>query len=441
MKKNLSMTDMVRGLGAGLLLVLVAAAPVVAAPQLMAGYGDQWAWRSADINGMGGTGTALYRGGLSNIYNPALLADETGARLDLSVSLDQESEDRFQPLFDTFDSWVTDASIAANRNHFFQAGFGYARSLENLGAPLTVGLSLADRYPYQYDFSEELRNPDPFVQPPERDMIIENRTRQVEGTLRNLSLGVGADVAEALKVGASVHYAFGTRTDTWTVRDFDTSNGDSSYNHVYEQDLDGVNFTLGATVRVNERVELGLALETPLSVTGDFSEERHDPTGAYVIDESVDGEIKYPKIYRAGLAFFPRTDPATQFTIELEYMPWSELEDSRFAEGDAGLHDTMDVRVGLQHTFYNGVPVRFGFRHYDSYVDDEASASAFSAGVGMPFGSGLFSFTVELSKMTAIMDHQFPYPPGYYGSAYEADPQARVEDSRFRLGAGYTLNF
>ncbi len=440
MKKNLSMADLVRGLGVG--LALLAALPAAAAPQLMAAYGDQWAWRGGEINGMGGSGIAMYRGGLSNIYNPAFLALETGTRLDLGVGLDQESEDRYQPLFDTFESWVTDAAVASNRNYFWQSGFGVARRVLDGGVPLTAALSLTDRYPYQYKFEEELRNPDVYPSP-ERDAIIENRSRELDGTLRNLSLGFGATVHERVSVGFAAHYAFGTRTDTWNVRDFATADGDSSYEQVYTQDMDGINVSFGLRGVVNERVEVGLAWESRLKASGDFSTRRTEATDGLVLDETHAGHIKYPDIYRAGLTFRPRTDPATVFTMELEYMPWSQTEDTEKAEGANGaqLNDTMEVRIGLQHTFYSGVPLRFGFRHYDSYQDKEASASAFSAGVGMPLGKGMVSFSLELTKIDSVIDNQFPYPPNYFGGAYTADPQARVEDTQLRFGAGYTVNF
>ncbi|MBE0565968.1 MAG: hypothetical protein IH621_08435 [Krumholzibacteria bacterium] len=444
MTKNLSKTDRVRGLGTGIvLLALAAALPASAAPQLMTDYGDQWAWRSGDINAMGGTGIALYRGGLSNLYNPAMLALETGTRLDAGLAVDQESEDRFVPLFDTFSSWVADASVAANRNHFWQSGFGAARRVLDGRVPLTAALSLTDRYPFEYGFEEEIRNPDPFNTGPQRDMIMETRSRELEGTLRNLSLGLGAAVHERVSVGFAAHYAFGTRTDTWAVRDFDTADGDSSYAQTYEQDVDGINVTFGLRGVVNERVEIGLAWESRLKASGDFSDVRTAAGTGTVVDETRAGHWKYPDIYRAGLAFRPRTDPATVFTIEFEYMPWSQTEDTEKPAdlNAARMNDTMDVRVGVQHTFYNGVPVRFGFRHYDSYMDKEASASAFSGGVGLPFGDGLISVSLELTKLTGILDHQFPYSPDYWGDAYFADPEARVEDTRFRVGVGYTLNF
>ena len=49
----------------------------------------------------------------------------------------------------------------------------------------------------------------------------------------------------------------------------------------------------------------------------------------------------------------------------------------------------------------------------------------------MPLGKGMVSVSLELSKIDSVIDHQFPYPADYFGPAYTADPQARVEDTRF----------
>ncbi len=54
-------------------------------------------------------------------------------------------------------------------------------------------------------------------------------------------------------------------------------------------------------------------------------------------------------------------------------MAWSELADSRNPGYDnpMNLQDTFDVRIGLEHRFYNNMPLRFGFRRFDSYLDRE----------------------------------------------------------------------
>ncbi len=446
MSKRISINAMTGAFSALVLLgLMISAAASFAVPQIMTEYGDQMAWRGADINAMGGTGVALYRGGLSNIYNPAMLTGgpEDG-RLDLSLSLDQEHEDRFQPLFDSFNSWVADAAIASNREHYWQTGFAIAGSPLGEKTPIRAGLSLVDRYPFQYTFSEELRNPSPFpgqIGEPARDQIIELREREVQGTLRTLSLGVGADVDDEISIGMAIHYAFGVRKETNTVRDYVIESNSS--NDVTEYDMDAINFSLGVRGKISERIELGLAWESQLNTTGDYTNSHFDGGTGITTDTNWGGYIRYPNIYRAGLTFMPQTDPKTIFTMELEFMAWSELADSRNPGYDnpQNLQDTFDVRVGLEHRFYNGLPLRFGFRHFDSYANRESSASVFSTGSAFAIGRGEVSVSMELGKITSILPHQFPYPDDYFGDAYITDPEARVEDTRFRIGIGYTQNF
>jgi len=384
------------------LLLLAVAGPAWSVPQIMTEYGDQMPWLGADINAMGGTGAALYRGGMSNIFNPAFLATSTSHRLDLGVSLDQEHEDRFQPLYDTFDNVVTDVSIASNRHHYWQTGFG-----------LVIHEPIGD----------------------------EERIRKVTGTLRAASLGLGFGATDWLSVGATVNYAFGTRSETKSRRMY-TGDVDGT-NEQYDFDMDGVNFVLGLRGKVSERLELGVAYESALTASGTadlaYHEARND--GAPDTDSSAsidDAYYRYPSIYRAGFTFYPQTDPRTVFTAEMEYIGWNEFEDSlnpALYEGDK-LEKVVDVRIGLEHTFYNGVPLRFGFRHLNSYVDKNADSTIFTGGTGVPFGSGMFAASVEIIKITSFQEHQFPYPDGYL-----TEPITRVEDTRFRISVGYTVNW
>ena len=434
----------------GLVAMLAVGAPAGATPQIMSDYGDQLPWYSAEINAMGGTGAAIYRGGISNILNPAFLVMEQSSRLDVGFSLDQTTEDRFQPLFDSFDNYVTDAAIASNRQHYWQTGFGYATRVMEDYFPMSVALSLTDRYPFGYSFEEELRSPYIHNDSSQRDQTLETRLHEVTGTLRNLSLGTGLDLNENFSVGVAVHYAFGTRKEVNSVRDGLYSDDDpllgpdESYRTESEFDLSGVNWTLGLRGKINERVEFGLAWETQLTADGTFSHNSHTATpDTTIIALDYDSHYRYPNIYRAGFTFRPQTDPRTTFSIELEYKPWSEMVDSENPGYDnlQNLADVSDVRIGLEHLFYNGMPIRFGFRYIDTYSDSNASTSVFSAGVGVPFKAGMFSASLELSKVSSIQDHLFDYPGSYWGDAYLTDPQALVEDTRFRAGVGYKVNF
>jgi hypothetical protein len=433
-------------LGAALGLLAVGAGSALAVPQLMTGYGDQMAWSSPEINAMGNTGTAVYRGGLSNIFNPAFLVAEKGKRLDASISLDQEHEDRFQPLFDSFDSWVVDTAIASNRNHYWQTGFAYAFNAGSEDQPVGIGVSLADRYGFGYNFDEELRNPSPFPPgqgEPARDMLIEERARKVTGTIRTLSVGVGSEINEGISFGAALHYAFGDLKDVRSVRDYVDTDGDDSYRSELGFEVSGVSHSLGIRAVVTERVEIGVAWESALEVKGENRFSLSDPTGQ-IETGGRHQSIRYPDMFRIGLTFRPQTNPRTVFTIEAEYKPWSELENSGVSgEGNnpQNLNDVTDVRVGLEHLFYNDMPLRFGFRHFDSYADRDAGTSVFSAGVGAPVGNGMLTASLELSKLASMLPHQFPYPDDFFGDNFRADPYARVEDTRFRVGVGYKMEF
>ncbi len=422
-----------RRLAAALALAAALCLPAAAA---MAGsalnyvYGEPETFLGGEINAMAGTGAAVYRGGMSNVLNPALLTEAEGFRFDAGMSLGQRHEDRFTPLFDTFESYVTDTAIASNRNHYFGTGFGFAGDMARYGLPISCALSLTDRYTFAYDFQEDVRDPDSFSDP--RDSILEERKVAVDGTLRDLSLGVAWKPAERISLGAAVHYAFGTREEQYLRRDF--QNTANSSDRMYDFDMSGINATLGVDVKVDERLTLGFAWETPLTVDGDMDTTLTAGDGLPATTGS-EAEVKYPSRFRAGLAYYPRTEPRTLFTVDFEIAAWSDIEDDRF-ESDPVLEDTYDVRIGLQHIFYNGVPMRFGFRHVDSYADSEAARTTFSAGIGKPLAAGMIDFSVELGKTTFDQGHWFDYPAGFVSA-----PIAKVEETFFRFGAGYVVNF
>jgi len=426
------------------LTCVLAAGTAMAGPQATTTYGDQFTWMGAEAAAMGGSGAAVYRGGLSNVFNPAFLVVEKDTRFDAGVMLDQEHEDRFQPLYDSFDSYVAQAAIASNRNHFWQSGFGLAKRVGEGDRAVSIGISLADRFPYAYRFYEEVRNPYPGGSPyptedVPRDMIIAIREREVTGTLRALSFGVAAETSERVSIGAAVHYNYGTRLDVSSSVDLDDAGTDNSYRTSDELKLAGVSASAGLRAQVSERVDLGVAVESGIKATGDWRQQ--DVTASAGTDTTMSAFYDYPWCVRAGLAFRPRNELPTVFTLEIEYRPWSELRDGTLADTTPILNDATDVKMGVEHVFHNGMPLRFGFRYIPSYADRDAAVTAFTAGTGARVGNGRLSASVELAKTSSLLPHQFPYPADYFGVAYEVDPMARVDDTRFRLGVTYTMEF
>jgi hypothetical protein len=425
------------------LLATFAALLAMAAPAAHAGsvldtaYGSTETTLGAEIDGMAGTGAALYRGGFNTVLNPALLGETEGWRLDAGLSLAQDHEDRFQPLWDSFESYVTDTAIASNRNHSFDSGFAVSRRL-NEG--LAAALALTTLLDFGYDFSEQILNP--ATNPTDlndRDLTLEERSVEFDGSLRDLALGTAWNATDEVSLGVTAHYVFGTRTDVMSRRYMVTP--EDSYRIESTHEVDGVRGTIGIRAVVSPRLTLGAAWDTPLEVKGDRRIDTTDGEGVTTAEVS-EVTIKYPGRVRLGLAYHPRQEPRTVFTADLIFTEWSDLCDSSLddplSDNVEGPHlqDVLDARVGVEHMFYNGVPVRFGFRHLDSYADGEASASVFTAGIGIPYADGMFSISAELRKVMSYQEHWYDYPAGYTTA-----PTARVDETRFRLGAGLTYLF
>jgi hypothetical protein len=439
-RRNLRTTRQAATLVTLTAMLLALAPAATAVPYLESAYGGQSPWLSAEINGLGGTGGAVYRCGLSTRLNPAGLAAADAWRVDVGLGVAYHEEERFAPVYDSFGSYVVDASIASNQNTWPTTGFAVAGRVELGDVPLGIGIALADRNPWDYEFSEEIRDPD-FNSSP-RDRILEERTYEVDGALRTLSFGVGGE-ASGVALGAAVHYAFGDRDQSVWVRDNDPDEGDQSYQADERWNLSGVNATFGLQVRPNERLALAVAYETALTVDGDLDSELYLAENDSLVTARSAHSLEYPAAWRLGAAIYPRHDPRTVLTVDVVLTSWTDLEDDRpdldqnRLTDPAYLQDVVDVRIGLQHQFQGGQTMNVGFRRYDSYNDADGGNSIFSAGSGWPIGPGRLAVSLELNKLqTWDVPHIFAYPDGY-----DAPDDARVDDLRLRLGLGWSHEF
>jgi hypothetical protein len=95
------------------------------------------------------------------------------------------------------------------------------------------------------------------------------------------------------------------------------------------------------------------------------------------------GEIKitYPASYVFGVTYRPRNELPTVVEANVKFTDGSEASNS--ALDGFTYDDTYQWRVGIEHVFYNGRPLRFGFVYTQSAVDKETSEVAFTAGSGI----------------------------------------------------------
>jgi hypothetical protein len=390
---------------------------------------------------LGSTGVSQHHGAESIVHNPALLALETDrVRLDFSFALMQASEDRLVPLFDSFNSFVDETTIAVNRNTYAQAqgGLSWRMPVDN---PMTLSIGVFDRFDFNFDYFEEVRDPNPFSDP--RDALLQNRTFATDGILRSLTAAYGAEIAPRANVGVSVHRYFGEVTYERAVT---YVQDDSSRTEQIVRDLTGWGVTLGAHARPHERLDVGVAFEVPFTVSGDHrtGSTSSGTPGAGTVETSTDAEIQYPGALTFGVTYLPRNVLTTTFSVEFVRRFWEGLEDTFLdATGDQlGLRDTWDFRVGLEHVFYNELPLRFGFRYLENYADVESERSIYSVGLGYRIGELRLDVTGLYHRQTSRQEFLFDPTLVVDGTTFPSpNSDTKVEDSILQLVFGLSRSF
>ncbi len=444
-----------------ILTLVLAAASLLASPArafttLDAAYGTPWDAENPRTAAMGSVGAALYQGAGNLVSNPAMLAYMDGRILvELNGGFLQANEDRYQPLYNSFDSYVTDTVIASNRNSYGQLQGGVLFSLSREHA-MSFGIGVFDRYIFDYDYSEEIRDPSPFVDT--RDAVIQLRQYHIEGRLRSITAGWGMEVIPRLSLGLSVNYYLGKlqhRVATSTTPTYENTFLSDPGPAAFDHDLDGWSVALGLEGRVSDRLDLGVNFESGFTVEGAIT-SMDSTIGTWVPydrEETVlavggeDVKIKYPSTLRAGMTFHPRNQLKTTFSFDLVRRFWEGVSSDSYRTAAFGggytLRDTWDVRVGLEHVFYNKVPARFGFRYLENYADPESQRSIFSAGTGWSTAGLTLEATVQYHRQTTRQDYLFDRTLEWTDRPPDVpdDGLSKVEDGTVTLLLGVSRRF
>jgi long-subunit fatty acid transport protein len=117
-----------------------------------------------------------------------------------------------------------------------------------------------------------------------------------------------------------------------------------------------------------------------------FLPRKGDPEGSF--------KMKYPASYHLGVSFRPRNELLTVIEGNVRYVKWSDAGNQ--ALGGLTFNDIYEWAIGVEHVFYNGRPVRFGFTYKPSPTDDETSEAAITVGSGMTIGEFGVDFAVRM---------------------------------------------
>ncbi len=334
--------------------------------------------------------------------NPALLARFSRPALSASYRLVAAEEDWLLPVHDSFDALLGYETYSHNRNTYHDGDLSLTTGgLSSLGG-VSFGLAYLPAYDFDYDFYQEVRDRSTTSVP--ADKIIAKGFVEGGGVIRSLSLGVGKSLLDKVSVGLSVDYLWGdysietrlTEIDTLKVNCWERSVVETS--DAFEaSNIGGVRYRLGLTYEVNNRIEIAAAFTSEAELDGDYK------TGAgeglmWFLPREGDGEgsftMKYPASYNFGVTYRPRNQLATVIEGNVRYVKWGDAENQ--ALGGIAFGDIYEWSIGVEHVFYNGQPLRFGFTFKPSPTDDETSESAITVGSGMRVAGFGIDFAVRM---------------------------------------------
>lgn len=356
--------------------------------------GDAALFPDARSVAMGRTRLAEGAGSFTGTVNPAALAWAGDPRVAMGGGVQKLKETRSIPAYDSFDAFLVESIYVLNDDYQYRGGIGVtagAPASWNVGS-LGIGLSWAPDRDWQYDYTEEVRDNNSFTQP--RDRLIARNDVQSDGTLDAFTVGVGwsPDIPGApehlLAVGVSVQLLRGDQSLLHRTRFVQADSTVATTVDV--NDLSGTRVLGAITVRPDHRVDAALTYRGTVTLDGDFTRTGDPAAAAYFASPADPGvasgalEVEYPREIGVGVAYRPRAKVKTTARLDVEWTEWSEFRHGLWS--GLALDDVWTFRVGLEHIFYNGYPVRMGFHYGSSPLSDEIATTAFTFGGGVDLG-------------------------------------------------------
>ncbi len=395
-------------IGLVLALVLAMASMAFAYSFLEMAVGSQVFPGSARCLGMGEVGVLCEQSPQAAGLNPALLGKLKGWEASGSYRFVSFEDKWSLPTYDSFDALLGYTCYSRNSNLYNGLSGGVATGpLENLKG-VSLGVSFAEVYDFTYDFHEEVRDRSTTSVP--SDKPIADALVDATGSIYSLAFGLGKQFTHDIGVGVGLEYLFGDFDITSRLSNIDVTKmscWDDTTTRTHDDfkasKLKGTRLRVGATYRVNKRLDVGFVAVGKTEIKGDYNATSLGGLLYYLPRRASEGDIKltYPSSFRLGFTFRPRNELLTVVELNACFTNWSDAGNS--ALSGLNLEDTYEFNVGVEHVFYSGRPVRFGFFYRQSPLDSETSEAAVTAGSGFMVGS----FKVEFAGKVGWRDYRY----------------------------------
>lgn len=395
-------------------------------------YGVQTPFISARSMGMGGSGVAGGTVADAAALNPALLGGNSAlVTLSGGLWLKRHLEDRAFPYYDSFVGF-NDYGSYYYAAKWYQGFWGLVAF--NIPVPALQGLNLAaGSLPfssYDYDYEEEVRDP-----ADQNDRLLGYNSIKQQGSFTQIPLIASYRLLPGLHIAGQVSFLRG-RIESKRIINPHVAGFESSamyQNYTKELDSNPLVTTLGLQYRMNNRLSVGAAFRLPYTMTfkRTFTDVLAD-TSAAQPDQTLD----YPLRFAAGLEYRFENILEAKINVDFMYNFWSKFKDNL----KAGTHfqDTYAFRLGVEHLFFDKVPLRAGFLYSTLRQSASFSRAVLTIGSGFAIRRVQVDFGGGVSNMDYYQEDMFP--ESIYGLNDRSDSD-RVSLTNYFLRADITYSF
>ncbi len=406
-----------------LLLFLYTAAPAQQANLNLdkARYGFEAASPTARGLALGNSGLA--NGGvlLAASHNPALLAHaDSGLVLQAGAAFLSVQEDRSFPYYDNFGGFVDYGSYYFQDNNYsgFSAQLVYSLKGVLPDMPLAVSVGWMPFLDFNYDYFEEVRSTS------FGDKLLAYNVFGSEGVLYTLPVTVAA-AFDNFSVGLSVALL----------------NGDvNTVNRVEPK-------ALGLDSLARESVLRRRAVNTPVYINAGFSfrvDERLSVGGSFRsgfeyqtenlltsadTSQTLTQAVAYPARVGFGFDYRFRNILQARLMVDFYYNFWSTLSDDLYQAPD--YNDTYNIRVGVEHVFFNDFAFRVGYSFENMRENRELTRTLLTGGLGYRWKNIDLNLGLGLSAM------EFYQADLYDDAAYDSNVSSRTQNDLVKWNETY----
>jgi len=376
-------------------------------------HGEDVMFYNAEHLGRGGSGLAGGSVAEASYLNPALLSKvKTGFVFNFGSAFNKLTEDRSYPYYDSFVGFNDYGSYSFN-SHWYQSFYGsvsYHLQVSGLGG-FAIGTGFQPFKNFSYNYVEEVR--DPFDT---SDKLLGYNSIGLEGVLNEVPLSIAIQPLENLATGIKIGVLSGSIDYTNTVEPKTPEHENAAGREKTNTELDNTPmlFSAGFTFQLNERLTLGAVVNSPYTIKSAY---HFKSTFGDSADNKGTNEMDYPLSIAAGLEYKFQNVLAARINVDFEYEFWSRFKDSNI--DGLNYYDTFSIRTGIEHNFFDKIPLRAGFYYSKLPQSKDFSRTVITAGSGIQVGELDINFAGGVSSFKYYQDDLFP--DSVYGFSDRSD--------------------